>query len=143
SATSDPRGAWTHFHFGSSGVPDQPRLGVSNDLVVFAVDTFGSTGFTGGRVVVISKKALLAGSLGSSDWATYGPDSRYKSITPAQPVSPQNGMFLVSTQALTSATLYTVTGPAQSSIPVTSVPISALRTPPAAPQPGTSQTIEA
>jgi hypothetical protein len=145
SATSDPRVGWVVFRFVSKGCPDYPRLGVSADTVVFTDNLFSACpggSLLGGEVTVISKQALLAGSLATTDRAFYGPDSRYNAIAPAQPLSSLAGMFLVSTQNLTSVSLYSVTGPTQPSIPVATIPMSTLRPPPPIPQAGTAQTID-
>jgi hypothetical protein len=88
---------------------------------------------------------MLSNTLGGSTIGFFGPDVRFSQITPAQPQSGLNGMYMVSTDrgSSTVARLYTVTSPADPSIPVTPVPISLLRPPPAAPQIGSPITLDA
>src|SRR5262249_6577834 len=121
SSTADPLGGGLIYHFNSSGCPDYPRLGVSSDLVVFTDSLFADCAggsFIGGEVTVLSKQALLAGSLRAADLGRLGPNSSDAALAPAQPTSNQAGMFMASTRGGTAtAFLYSVTSPSQTSIP--------------------------
>jgi hypothetical protein len=146
SQTSEPTGSWVIWTFRSTGCPDQPRLAVTNDLVVITDDLFSNCsggGFVGGEVTVISKAGLLAGSLPAGSVRSYGPDDRFKAITPAQPITPQNGAYMVSVaNGSATAFLYTVTSPAATSIPIASIPIRRLTPPPPIQQAGTATAID-
>jgi len=143
SQTSSPNGARLLYYFPSVGCPDQPRLAVTDQLVVITANlystcAFSAGAFIGGEVTVLSKSALLAGQLTASTEGVFGPDSRYFAITPAQPVTPLAGAYLVSVDAVASlgASLFTVNAPSDASLPARRVPIRFLSSPPMAAQPG-------
>ena len=146
SQSSDPTGSWSIWSFQSTGCPDQPRLAVSNDLVVVTDNLFSQCpggSFVGGEIMVLSKAGLLAGSLPAGSLRRYGPDSRYSGITPAQPVTPLSGVYMVSVaNGAATAFLYTVNTPAATSIPVASIPIRRLTTPPPIQQAGAATAID-
>jgi len=126
--------------------PDQPRLGVSDAVVVVGVDLFANCngGALKGGVVIVFDKAQMMGS-GSVNVTTYGGDNTaLTQITPAISLSPTAADYLVSIERdnPTIADLYTVTSPDQASIPINEVHITRMDPPPAAPQRGTSAKID-
>src|SRR5438128_545854 len=101
STTGNPSGDWLTIALTATGCPDQPRLAVSANLVVFTDDLFANSdcsgGFVGGETAVLDKQAMLTNTLGGSTIGFFGPDVRFSQITPAQPQSGLNGMYMVST----------------------------------------------
>jgi hypothetical protein len=138
----DPNAGWLFYTFRSDGCPDQPRLAVTDQLVVITDNLYSSCDFgtfIGGEVAVLSKSAVITGqSLNASTAGFFGPDRRYFAITPAQPLTTLAGSYMVAVDsgAATAASLLTVNSPADASIPVRRVPIPLLASPPDATQPG-------
>jgi hypothetical protein len=121
--------------------PDQPRLGLSDDVVVVTVDLFRSTcegAFEGGVIIAFDKRELLAGDAVTTN--TYGGRNTFFSqIAPAVSLSATGPEYLISIQRdePTTALLYTVTGPRAPTVPVRPVRITRMDPPPDAPQKGT------
>lgn len=82
-------GSWI-YTFPSSGCPDQPRLGISDNLVAFGDDLFSDCGsygnLIGGEVTILNKASVLLG--GPSGANTYGPSYLFGHITPVVSISP-------------------------------------------------------
>jgi hypothetical protein len=147
SADGDPSGSWSAFSFqAKSDCLDQPRLGISDDVVVLAADLFASCteadlAPVGDEVWTVNKAQLLAGSA-SPDVATFGPTTAYETLTPVQSLSPTSTEYLVSVDEPASnvAHLLTVRGipPGPVTIEEIATPsISPLSPPPRALEPST------
>ncbi len=145
SDTSDPTGGWglvpQAFTADVGGTcPDQPRLGLSDAVVVVGVDLFTNCedgALKGGVVIVFDKPEMLAGA--SVSVSAYGGQStRLAQITPAISLSPTPADYLVSIEREhpTIADVFTVTSPDQDGIPFEQVRIARMDPPPNAPQKG-------
>jgi hypothetical protein len=145
SDTADPTGGWGLVaHSFESGFttqcPDQPRLGLSDAVVVIGVDLFKNCNGGGllGGVVIVYDKADALGS-GAVHVSAYGGQSTaLTQITPAISLTQTGPEYLISIEREnpTVADLYTATSPSQPSLPVTEVRITRMDAPPNAPQKG-------
>jgi hypothetical protein len=146
SDTSDPTGGWglVAYPFGN-GCPDQPRLGLSDNVVVVGVDLFKNCNggaLQGGAVLVFDKPQMLGN--GAVDVQQFQGGTALTQITPAISLTPTAPDYLVSIERNkpTMADLYTVTSPSQQTIPVQSIRITRMDVPPNAPQKGSVSRID-
>jgi hypothetical protein len=145
SDSSDPTAGWkataNPFSPDLGGTcPDQPRLGMSDDVVVVTVDLFRTCegAFEGGVIIAFDKQELLSG--GQVTTNTYGGRNTFFSqITPAVSLGATGPEYLISIQRdnPTTALLYTVTDPRAPTVPVRPIRITQMAPPPDAPQRGT------
>jgi hypothetical protein len=135
SAGGDPAGSWNVYSFrASSDCLDQPRLGLSDDVVVLAADLFASCteadlAPAGDELWTVNKAQLLAGST-SPDVVTFGPTTAYETLTPVQSLSPTSTEYLVSVDEPASSVVHVLT---VSGIPPGPVSVAEVATPPIAP----------
>jgi hypothetical protein len=131
--------------FAAAGCADQPRLGISDGVVVLAADIFedcdeaGPAPVLGGEMWVINKQQLFsnAGLVAST---VYGPNEAYSSLAPVQSLSPTSTEYVVSVDDPSSRVVHllAVDGvpPAAVSIrEVATLPVAPLLQPPPAKQP--------
>ena len=142
SSTSDAAGTWTLF----SGVtapsgefPDQPILGVSDNLVAFGGNMFSETtsAFFGSEYWVVDKAALLNGS--SAAVESWGPDPNYLSIHPVQSLGSTSTQYFVSSTSAyaTVIAVWAVTGvPPYSTVARSNLSVAAYLGAPAGRAPG-------
>ncbi len=125
-------------------VADQPIIGLNNDKVIVSVNDFTSISFLGAKFWVINKGELT--SCATASFVVFGPNIKYASIHPVQSETSTAVEFMVSTQGPTANTvaLFSVTGvpPSTVTIKVTNLAVSAVTTPPAAVQRGTSSKLD-
>jgi hypothetical protein len=146
SDTSDPTGGWklvandfTPEDVGGT-CPDQPRLGLSDDVVVVGVDLFENCeggALKGGVVMVLDKPAMLAG--GPVAVGIFGGTSAvFTQITPAISLGATGPDYLVSIRRdrPTIAFLYTASDPKAEGVPFQQIQITRMDPPPNAPQKG-------
>lgn len=116
SDSSDPTGGWGvyYFAFGARFCPDQPRLGVSTDVVALTVALFANPAChrnrapeLGGVVIAIDKAAMIAGAA-APGYQTFGPDPSYDNYQPALQLQPSTEQLFVSAQLPTSDTIHVI-----------------------------------
>lgn len=145
SRTSDPAGGWELYAFPSSTCPDQPRIGVDDEVVVIAADAFTSCGegeigfFLGGRMWVVDKADLVAGRRPAA-FVAFGPDDRFASLTPVQSLGPSTTEYVVSVDDVSSGVVHLlgITGVPPAAVTraeLGAFPIRELNSPPDAQQP--------
>jgi hypothetical protein len=147
SSTSDPTGAWSVYAFRAPGCPDQPRLGISDGVVVVGADIFSTCDsdpapFVGGELWIVNKAQMLAGAPSVSS-TTYGPDSSVSTLSPAQSLSPTSTEYVAAVDDPSSflVHLLTVTGIPPAAVrvqTVASISITPLQQPPNAAEPVSS-----
>jgi hypothetical protein len=147
SQTADPTGAWSTYSFGASGCADQPRLGLSDSVVVLAADVFSScdSGFApllGGEIWVVDKAQLLAGAADVSS-TSFGPDRAYQGLAPVQSLSSTSTEYMVSVDNPSSRAvhLFTIDGAPPAAVrlqQVAALPVTQLTTPPQGAEPSSS-----
>lgn len=148
SITTDPLGPWAVFAQPSTGCTDQPRLGVSDNVVVITDDLFSAcTGFgrfLGGEVVVLNKQDMLAG-VASPRRAHFGPDLRFAAITPASSLASSPVLYLVAvSDSARTLQLFSIPDSSVTSLAFKEVALSSEVAPPnEAPQRGSIQPIDA
>lgn len=140
SSSADPGTSWSVWTFASGHCPDQPRLAVGGTLVIFTDDAYVSCPgpFLQSELRVVSKAALLAGSLGAQDYGAFS-SAAYFAATPTQAVTPLDAPYLISLDSHSSSVVHfsQPTSPAQTSVPVSSVTLgSRIVDPPPGVQPG-------
>ena len=95
---ADPTGGWSVYSFPAGGCADQPRLGVADGVIVLAADVFqrceGFSAVLGDEVWVVNKQQAVEGATTVSS-TTFGPDTTYSSLQPAQSLSPTATEYLV------------------------------------------------
>jgi len=144
SDTSDPTAGWRLVAYAfidpkEGTCPDQPRLGLSDNVVVVGVDLFENCKggrLRGGVAIVYDKPAMLLG--GSVPVNDYRGGTATSQITPATSLGPTGPNYMVSIRRDQPriAFLYTVTSPQADEIPVQQVRITRMDPPPNAPQKG-------
>jgi hypothetical protein len=101
SATGDPTGDWHLSTITTNSCPDQPRLGMSDTLVVVTDDAFNEcterAEFVGAEATLLSKQDMLAGAANPAR-TQLGPDSEFASITPVTSLGPTSTEYMVSTE---------------------------------------------
>jgi hypothetical protein len=100
SAGSNPAAGWTVSTFHAPGCADQPRLGVSDAVVVLAADVFegcddASQSALGNEIWIVNKAQLVAGSA-SPAYQTAPPTAEYSSVAPVQSLSTTATEYAVS-----------------------------------------------
>ncbi|MCI4354912.1 MAG: hypothetical protein L3K06_06050, partial [Thermoplasmata archaeon] len=115
SSNSDAAGTWTIFTMITSPTgefPDQPILGVSDQLVAVGGNMFSETtsAFFGAEYWVVDKSALLNGTAGAVQ--SWGPDPNYLSIHPVQSLGATATQYFVSSTSAsaTSVAIWAVSG---------------------------------
>jgi hypothetical protein len=150
-STVDLNKVWNLYLVGGGNgqICDQPKLGYSADKFVIGCSLFNSSSvFQGATVIVAAKSQGLAGA--SMIVGSTAPDTSLFGLVPAQNLGPGATAYIAFNQnpLPAAAGLITVTGnPANGlntvSVSATaSVPMNATNVPPAAPQPGSSITID-
>jgi hypothetical protein len=141
SATSDPTGAWSRWILPGTGCADQPRLGMSDTLIVIAANEVGTCerGFAryqGGVVFALNKEQMLAG--GNLDWQQFAATPRFGSPTPAQGLSAGATAFMA-TDYGTAVRVWALSGAPPNNVQAqsTDLPARTFVAPPDSPQPGT------
>jgi hypothetical protein len=144
SQSSDPTGAWSVYAFRASGCPDQPRLGISDGVVVLGADIFSSCDtnpapFVGAELWIVNKSQALAGAPTVSS-TTYGPDGSLSTLTPVQSLSPTPTEYVVGVDDPNSSIVHllSVTGAPPAAVRVqvvATIGITPLQQPPGAAQP--------
>jgi hypothetical protein len=152
SAGSDPTGTWTVSSLAAPGCPDQPRLGIADDVVVLAADIYTDcerlgAPTLGGEIWTLNKAQLVAGST-SPAVDTFGPMSIYASLAPVQSLSSTSTEYVVAVDDRVSHVVHllTVDGVPPAAVTVSEVAAPEIRTltrPPSAPQPGIGSQIPA
>jgi hypothetical protein len=147
STGADPTGPWTITKYAAGGCPDQPRIGLADGMVVLAADVFTSCDVSGSEsggseLWTVNKQQLLAGST-SPDVSTFGPDTDYSSLSPAQSLSSTPTVYVVAVNVPSSRLVHllAVDGipPADVSVrEIATPPITRLSRPPFAAQPPSS-----
>jgi len=144
--TADPTSQRTTFGIGSSGCPDQPRLGLSTTVVVLTDDLFSSCQsrgrFVGGELTILSKQDLLNGVTPAA--SHFGPNNAYEAITPAVALTPTPALWLVSLgDDGKSIGVLTIASPNVASIPIRTVKLARpVAEPPPAPQRGSNVPVD-
>ena len=145
SRTGDPTGGWSIHSFVAPGCADQPRLGLSDTVVVLAADVFANCGeagpapVVGGELWVVNKRQLLSDAAAVAS-TTYGPDPAYSSLAPVQSLSSTSTEYVVSVDTPSSRVVHLLavdgTPPAAVAVrEIATLPISPLQQPPPARQP--------
>jgi hypothetical protein len=134
SATSDPTGAWSVTSYQSGGCADQPRIGISDSLVVLAADIFdgceeSGSALVGNELWVVNKQQLLAGST-TPAFTTYGPTAAYSSVSPVLSLSPTGTEYAVSVDDRASRVVHVL---AIDGVPPAAVSVQEVATPAIAP----------
>jgi hypothetical protein len=148
SITADPLGPWAVFPQPSTGCTDQPRLGVSDNVVVITDDLFSAcTGFgrfLGGEVVVLNKQDMLAG-VASPRRAHFGPDLRFAALTPASSLVSSPVLYLVAvSDTARSLQLFSIPDSSIASLAFKEVALGGeLAQPTEVPQRGSNQPVDA
>ncbi len=148
SRSSDPTGQWTVRAYAAPGCADQPRLGVSDAVVVLAADVFndcdqgGPAPVLGNELWIINKQQLLSTS-GLVASTTYGPTLAYSSVQPVQSLSSTATEYAVSVDNPSGKVVHVlaINGAPPGGVTVQevqAVPVSPLQQPPAARQPNTA-----
>lgn len=153
SQTGDPTGSWNIYTVATSAsqVMDQPKLGVSSNLLVISWNSFQSGNFVGAETAVMDKNSALDGS--SLSTQTFGPTSSVFSIVPAVSTTATNTQWLVYNNSdpqlphsgsTPTVGLVALTGsPATNNLKWTQyqLPSSATQLPPPAVQPNSGQSL--
>src|SRR4051812_40477267 len=145
-ASADPTSQRTTFGIGSSGCPDQPRLGVSTTVVVLTDDLFSSCRgrgrFVGGEITVVSKQDLLNGVTPAS--SHFGPSGAFEAITPAISPTAAPTLYLAAFADDGNAVgVLQIASPNIASVPVKRVKLArALAAPPPVPQRGSTVPVD-
>ncbi|HET7572770.1 MAG TPA: hypothetical protein VFJ77_08920 [Gaiellaceae bacterium] len=98
---SDPTGDWdVHSYSAAGACPDQPRLGISDAVVVLAADVFTRCEGRGSRALgsqlwVVNKAQLVAGAASPAS-RSLGPSLRYASVQPVHSLSAAPTQYAVS-----------------------------------------------
>jgi len=148
SQTANPTGAWWIYTLTFANVvPDQPRIGVTDDKVTIVASNYPWVGgWTGEQMYILNKSQMIVG--GSTNYVTTGPDVTRFHVEPAlYPVGGQTDQWLVQAGAggATGAEYLKIDGlPGVSAVHYTSMfvtPIAATTNPPSADQPGTATNV--
>jgi hypothetical protein len=128
--TADPNGGRWIYTFQSYGCPDQPRLGVSDNLVAFGDNYFSDCGsygqLIGGEVTVLDKGQLTSHAQQVGE-IVYGPSPFFSSVTPVQSLSSTGTLYFVASDFFFDAIDLFATASLQSpSLPVQRLFISSL-----------------
>ncbi|TMB90908.1 MAG: hypothetical protein E6J45_07805, partial [Chloroflexi bacterium] len=98
SDSADPKGTWFEVAIpeqSSSNFGDQPRLGVSDNLVTVSVDAYScaDSSFVGDELVVIQKSDLIAHAIGahSANFYNQGPFG----LLPVQSIGPTTTQYVI------------------------------------------------
>lgn len=144
SRTSDPTGAWSVYAFSASGCPDQPRLGISDGVVVLGADIFSTCDtdpapFLGAELWIVNKAQAIAGAPTVSS-TTFGPDGSLSTFAPVQSLSPAPTEYVVAVDDPNSSVVHllSVTGAPPAAVRVqvvATIGITPLQQPPDAAQP--------
>lgn len=147
SKSSDAMGSWwvyTSITPSPSGLPDQPILGVSHDLVSLSANVFSGGGYAGAEFWLINKSAAVNGSVPA--YARYGPYPFDGSIHPVRTVQAKSGLFLVESLPGSPGNLELFNAshvpPALTSVSTFNFSLGKLSVPPAVRQPGTTDTLD-
>ncbi len=144
SKTGDPAGDWWFYALqASTGCPDQPVLGISDDKVAISTNNFVdcsfSTSYIGAQYWILDKASLLTGR---EVYSSFGPISGYVAIHPVQSLSQTSTLYMVNVDysAQNIVRLFSVDGlpPNSVTVSVTNMTISTVSFPPKAVQQGTS-----
>jgi hypothetical protein len=99
SETSDPTQLWDFYVIASntSGtLYDQPRLGVSDDVVVLSWDDYvGGATWNGSETWVLQKSDLLNPQIQTISFTAFGPDPTRFAVVPAQSLSDTHTQYLL------------------------------------------------
>jgi len=141
STTNDPTGTWFVYNISyGSTLPDQPRIGASDDKFVISTNDFaGGVFFIGAHYFILDKNQMLTGST-ITNIQEIGPDNSRFSIVPVRSLSSTLPLYMVSIDDFVdnTVTLYTITGSAPTAIIQTfDLPIIPASFPPDAVQMGT------
>ena len=128
--------------------PDQPRLGVSTDVVALTVDLFNDPAChqttareVGGFVIAIDKAAMIAGA-STPGYQTFGPDPSYDNYQPALQLQPSTEQLFVSAQSPTSNVIHVIhfdgVPPEGTIVATNTFLVTPLNTPPSATQRGSA-----
>jgi hypothetical protein len=134
SRTADPTGAWSVYAYLANGCADQPRLGLSDAVVVLAADVFtdcngGFSPAIGAELWIVSKQDLVAGAA-SPAFSSYGPDHAFSSFTPVQSLSSTPTEYVVSVDEPTSRVVHLFSVDGVPPAPVHVQAVAALALPP-------------
>lgn len=152
SETNDPTGMWYFYNFPAAfgDCPDQPIIGMSNDVFVISVNDFvspcapGEGTFEGAQYWILNKTDVVARA--SVHYNTFGPDRSLFSVHPVKSLSSTSTQFMVSAGSSGSnfLQLFSVSGVPPSPVIVNTLhlPISMTRAPPNATQLGTTSLID-
>jgi hypothetical protein len=147
SNSSDAAGQWTVYSLADvpGDLGDQPILGLSSDLIGIGVNLFTSSTYAGVQFWVINKTSALAG--GPLSYRSYGPVGSDYSLHPVDGLSPNGTLYWVQADPTYSdrIDLIEVNGipPSTPVFTNTSLTVTAISTPPAAPMPGSSNLLDA
>ena len=132
----------------TSGCSDQPRLAISDTVVVLTDSVFDSCAsgpgqFVGSELWVMSKADLISGASAVHS-ARFGPNPFFFKLTPAQPISGGSTVWLVALAPTGNAVmLWSVSDvPSSGTLPGTPVPIASVNPAPDPAQQGSSLTVD-
>jgi len=148
STTNDPTGNWLVYDIDYKGswCPDQPKIGSSDDKFVIASNIFNAKcngGFVGTHFYIFDKNEMFSGTI--DNILQFGPDGTRFSITPAESLSSNSDLFLVSVHFSSGneVELYSLNGAVPSTtLTITGLPMQSSSLPPNAVQQGTSNRID-
>ncbi len=152
SGTNDPTGTWFLYNFAaaSGDCPDQPIIGVSDDIFVISVNDFvspcvpGMGIFEGAQYWILNKSEMIAGA--SVHFKMFGPDRSLFSVHPVNSLSSTSTQFMVSVGSSDAnfLQLFYVSGVPPNPVITNwlNLPISTTRAPPNATQQGTTSLID-
>jgi hypothetical protein len=130
SAGGDPTGRWSVSLYRAPGCADQPRLGVSDSVVVLAADIYqgcndASQSPLGNEIWIVNKAQLLAGSAAPA-YQTSPPSAQYASVAPVQSLSSTSTEYAVSVDNRASRVVHLL---AIDGVPPDPVTVSEVATP--------------
>jgi len=148
SETNDPTGNWIVYDidYRGSWCPDQPKIGSSDDKFVIASNIFNAKcngNFVGTHFFIFDKNEMFSGTI--DNILFFGPDGTRASITPAESLSSNSDLFLVSVLPFNDneVELYSLNGAVPSTtLTITALPMQSSSLPPNAVQQGTSNLID-